>query len=113
MRNNPSYIQLVSQTIDHTDQQIVDATKQQAETLLGVMMSDNFFANAKVCILLDRAEVAFEGNFNDVKDQLISGGRTWLQDNFPDVEFEKGNIEGKRFVTVWLDGKSVKELPNG
>ena len=105
MKNNPLYLQFRQAAESYIIDQVKAATKTQAETIVGVSISDEFFVNMKTLLIREKEAESFAVKFDELKAQLTGGGRVWLQTNFPDVEFEKGKIEDKRFVTIWLDGK--------
>lgn len=105
MRNNPLYLQFRQAAESYTIDHVKTATKTRAETIVGVSITDEFFENMKTLLIREKEAESFAVKFDELKAQLTGGGRVWLQTNFPDVEFEKGNIEDKQFVTIWLDGK--------
>ena len=105
MRSNSTFKQFQTMIAASTESQVNAVTKTQAESTLGVTMTDTFLANMKSLVINDLNEADFQTKFDRIKDQLVGGGSVWLTNNYPAVEFEKGRQDGKRFVTIWLDGK--------
>tara|TARA_Y100000310_G_scaffold74383_1_gene70601 strand:+ start:1802 stop:2131 length:330 start_codon:yes stop_codon:yes gene_type:complete len=105
MRNNPVYVQLLQYALDHdyTIAQVEGATAQQVANVLGIDKSElpNNFENARSLLIRDLQERDDNATLAEVKSRV----QTWLDNNFPDWEGEKGREGDKRFVKIWLDGK--------
>ncbi|MHC4122313.1 MAG: hypothetical protein ACYSSI_01965 [Planctomycetota bacterium] len=42
----------------------------------------------------------------DFKEQLMGGKRVWVRENYPDAVFEQGEMNGKFYITILLEGKT-------
>ena len=104
MKNNPLYIQLKQIAFDggYTVEQAGNATPQQAADLLDIPKARlPHFPNMKALLIRELQERTDEVVFQSIKDTI----KTWLQANHPGYEIDKGKEDGKRFVTIWFDGK--------
>lgn len=104
MRKNARYIRLKELAIDgdYTVEQVRNATYNQIRNLLGLQnLSENFINTAK------RKLIIALNNRDDtqIMADLRSVALTWLNNNFPDFEAERGREDDKPYVTIWLKGK--------
>ena len=93
-----------------TSEQVTDATKKQAATMMGidaVHIDDKVFEVAKRAVLAELERAKWQKALDGLKAQLIGGGRVWLMNNFPRTEFEI-NFR-KKTVTIYFEGKPVVE----
>ena len=93
-----------------TSEQVTDATKKQAATMMGidaVHIDDKVFEVAKRAVLAELERAKWQKALDGLKAQLIGGGRVWLKENYPKAEFE---INFKRkTATLYFEGKPVVE----
>ena len=90
---------------NYSDDQILNATKKQVANLLGVSetaIRDGVLKAVKYNLIKDRAERLMQEAVQGLKDQLIGGGRVWLNSNFPNNEIVKNTRH--RSVTIYFDG---------
>lgn len=107
MKNRPEYKILLPFLGSMTVNQIKNATAEQMEALVGD--DDNYPAkkfakylrSIKKLLLKDKQELMDKAELTVLKNQF----KTWLENNFSNYKIEKGRELGKRFVTIWLDGK--------
>ena len=89
-----------------TDVQVADMTKDQFTVLTGIdveLIGDAAFEVAKTKLLRVRDREKWQTTLQGLKDQLTGGGRVWLTNNFPDVEFTVDHR--RKTVTIFFDGK--------
>ena len=108
MRNNSLYLQFKSAATGYSIAQIKAATDQQAINLIGGLNKEQqlfvrgFFPTIKARLLIERIAVADNLAFTSLKQQV----KAQIEGAFPNVEFETGKENGKRFVKVWIDGRA-------
>ena len=109
MRNNPTYIQLRKVAFDggYTITQVENATAQQIANILNLDLAT---IPTRVKILLPAMKRVLINELRERDEDMImqnlkSQALTWLNNNFPDSEMSRGKESGKRYVTIWLDGK--------
>ncbi len=104
MRNHPLYQKLEQTALDgnYTIEQVQDLDIDQASGLLGTrVFSLTFLNNMKrniITVLHNRDD---ELNLQQLKQKA----KTWLDENSPSWEAERGREGDKPFVTIWLQGK--------
>ena len=93
-----------------TSEQVADATKKQAAAMMdtdAVHIDDKVFEVAKKAVLAELERAKWQKALEGLKAQLIGGGRVWLEENYPNSEFE---INFKRkTATLYFEGKPVVE----
>ena len=105
MENNPTYKLIKDFVIINniTLSQVRNATKKQVATMAGIDLSNcTFFEGIKELLiqeLEDRARLVILNNF---KQKILA--------EFPQAEFEKGERDGKTFITIWPTGKPAEVI---
>ncbi len=107
MKNNPYFKKLKQYAVDQalTFDQIKASNNAQVANILGIdesRLEPATYANMRGAVLKSLQEDIDNADFDNIK---TSGIRTWLENNFPDYEFEKGKKGGKPFVKIWYKGK--------
>ena len=108
MKSKPEYTKLKQYVLDNnwSVEQAQSFTRQQVAQLINMDFSDysKFIALKKALVetLQNRDD---EANLQGVKDQLVGYNRVWLTNRFPNVEFDRGFENGKKFIRIWLEGK--------
>ena len=93
-----------------TIKQVQDATKKQVANILNLNENSafwsggnkGFFINLKLNIC---QELQRQQNENDKQYLSNRVNMATVRQRFPDIEFEFREIDSKRCVCVWLDGK--------
>jgi len=96
-----------------TSEQVADATKKQAATMMGIdadYVDDKVFEVARGAVLRELERAKWQKALDGLKAQLIGGGRVWLKENYPNAEFEI-NFRRKT-ACIYFEGKSVVEDPD-
>ncbi len=104
MKNHPKYVALKQIALDgnYTVEQIRALTFNQATTLLGEKPpSITFLENAKRGIVMALGDRDDKANLQQLKSKV----KTFLDNNFPDWEAERGREGEKPYVKIWLKGK--------
>jgi len=112
MTNHPLYKQLRRYVLDGdmTAQQVQGMTKHDVAKLLGVGENDPFWSNGNEGFWIN-----LKGNLvqelhrrnNEQIKQTVSAmiDVPAFCQQFPNLELDHGELGGKRYITVWLDGK--------
>jgi len=109
MENHPIYRDFKQLALqDHYSIEYVEGLgfNEAAELLGRGDFTQTFLNNMKrgvVAVLQDRDD---EADLQGLRSQLIDGNRRWLQENFPDAQFERGRQADKPYITIWLRGKA-------
>ena len=104
MQNHQCYQKLEQTLLDgnYAAEQVQALSFAQVTTLLGERpASVTFLENMKKAIIMTLQNREDEFNLKEIKLKIAS----WLDDNFPDWEAERGREGGKPFVTIWMEGK--------
>ena len=107
MKNHSLYKKLKQITLDgnYTVEQIENVGFDQVAELLGDRSFSNaFLQNAKYLLI---AEIQDQQDESD--KQLFHSKVEVLRNRFPDFEVERGRIDNKPFITIWLKGKPEVE----
>lgn len=107
MINNPLFKKLEQFALanSYSVEQIQDVSRKQIETAIGESLADCTCINGMkraVAQALQRRDD--ELDLQVIRDKIIA--------YYPNAEFDKRRVEGKRTVTVWLDGKPER-IENG
>lgn len=87
---------------NYTVEQVRALSFIQATALLGERpASVTFLENMRKGIIMALQDREDEFNLQEIKQKVAS----WIDDNFPDWEAERGREGGKPFVTIWMEGK--------
>ncbi len=107
MLNNPIYKRLKQAVIEnsYSNEQIKALTAQQISEFVGCAVSNAFCNSSKRVLAGVFEEEKNKTVLEDFKKQLVGGQRLWLENNYPDAEFEIENSGNKPCVKVWLEGK--------
>ena len=109
MKNNPAYIALKQAALDgnYTVQQVKNATAQQIAAAAGVTKADlPYLPNVKQLLIRELNDRDDEINLQSLRSQIWS----WLQTHFPNFALSRGKKAGKKYITIWLDGKPDEEI---
>ena len=83
---------------DYTEEEVESLTRQDVISLIG---SDDFtetlLRNAKKLLIKDLKVKKKDDNVLEIDSKIKS--------KFPDAEYDSGEIDGKEFVVVWVEGK--------
>lgn len=107
MLNHPLYKKLKQMVLDgnYTIEQVRSLDFDAAVELLGTRnFSAGFLHNMKWQLIAELQEQKDESS-----KQLFQSKIEVLRNRFPDFEIERGRIDNKPFITIWLKGKPEVE----
>lgn len=104
MKNHPLYKKLkqIALNANYSIERIQNASFNQVVELLGAHhFTLAFFNNMK----RELVEVLRDRDDEEALRQLRQQTKTWLDVNFPKWEAERGRMDNRRFIIIWLEGK--------
>ncbi|MBA7705484.1 hypothetical protein ES703_114314 [subsurface metagenome] len=103
MKNHPLYKKLKQKALNgnYTIEQVRNLDfNTTAELLETRSFSGTFLKGMKLLLIAEMQDREDEAN-----KQLLQSRLEVLRNRFPNFEVERGRIDGKPFVTFWLNGK--------
>lgn len=93
---------IVQHAIDNTlsATQIFNATRQQIESIVADTLSDGWFTNVRRHAAMKLREQEDQADMQGVMTKLAG----WVEQRFPNAEFERRRIRGKRQMIIHFDG---------
>ena len=98
MRNRQLYKTIKQIVIDgnYTIAQVEGVTRRQMESIVGQSVG-GYFEGIKENLVKELTAQDDTLRQSQIRNAIIS--------QFPNAEFDKGTVRGKKFVRIWIDGK--------
>ena len=112
MKDRSAYIAFKNYCQDNnlTESQVEALTKEQAESVAGVSLRQEFFDNVKAYYLRQMKVDCYEKARQFLSEQIEGGARTAFRDKFPDFEICKRRVGDTWVIEIWLEGKPFVEV---